>query len=117
MATAKPWRFWVYTTLSKDGGLTWSAVRGAPKFLLTPMVAFAAIVALVVLLRSPGKPDATASAPAPVASTAPTVAAIAPDETAAARVKRFEGLLSLVDSDEARQTRAARSNTRSPGAL
>lgn len=21
---AKPWRFWVYTTLSKDGGLTWS---------------------------------------------------------------------------------------------
>ncbi len=22
---AKPWRFWVYTTLSKDGGLTWSA--------------------------------------------------------------------------------------------
>ncbi len=23
--TAKPWRFWVYTTLSKDGGLTWSA--------------------------------------------------------------------------------------------
>lgn len=22
-ATAKPWRFWVYTTLSKDGGLTW----------------------------------------------------------------------------------------------
>lgn len=22
--TAKPWRFWVYTTLSKDGGLTWS---------------------------------------------------------------------------------------------
>ena len=23
-ATAKPWRFWVYTTLSKDGGLTWS---------------------------------------------------------------------------------------------
>lgn len=33
-------------------------------------------------------------------------AAIAPDETAAARVKRFEGLLSLVDSDEARQTRA-----------
>lgn len=24
-APAKPWRFWVYTTLSKDGGLTWSA--------------------------------------------------------------------------------------------
>ena len=24
-AAAKPWRFWVYTTLSKDGGLTWSA--------------------------------------------------------------------------------------------
>ena len=24
-STAKPWRFWVYTTLSKDGGLTWSA--------------------------------------------------------------------------------------------
>lgn len=23
-STAKPWRFWVYTTLSKDGGLTWS---------------------------------------------------------------------------------------------
>jgi len=23
-AAAKPWRFWVYTTLSKDGGLTWS---------------------------------------------------------------------------------------------
>jgi len=23
-AGAKPWRFWVYTTLSKDGGLTWS---------------------------------------------------------------------------------------------
>lgn len=23
-ATAKPWRFWVYSTLSKDGGLTWS---------------------------------------------------------------------------------------------
>jgi hypothetical protein len=22
---AKPWRFWVYTTLSQDGGLTWSA--------------------------------------------------------------------------------------------
>src|SRR5688572_20485536 len=22
--TARPWRFWVYTTLSKDGGLTWS---------------------------------------------------------------------------------------------
>jgi len=22
--TAKPWRFWVYTTLSKNGGLTWS---------------------------------------------------------------------------------------------
>lgn len=22
--TAKPWRFWVYTSLSKDGGLTWS---------------------------------------------------------------------------------------------
>ena len=22
-AAAKPWRFWVYTTLSKDGGLTW----------------------------------------------------------------------------------------------
>ena len=22
--TAKPWRFWVYTTLSTDGGLTWS---------------------------------------------------------------------------------------------
>ncbi len=22
---AKPWRFWVYTTLSKDGGITWSA--------------------------------------------------------------------------------------------
>lgn len=22
---AKPWRFWVYTTLSRDGGLTWSA--------------------------------------------------------------------------------------------
>ena len=21
---AKPWRFWVYTTLSKDGGFTWS---------------------------------------------------------------------------------------------
>lgn len=24
-APAKAWRFWVYTTLSKDGGLTWSA--------------------------------------------------------------------------------------------
>ena len=24
-ALAKAWRFWVYTTLSKDGGLTWSA--------------------------------------------------------------------------------------------
>ncbi len=24
-APANPWRFWVYTTLSKDGGLTWSA--------------------------------------------------------------------------------------------
>lgn len=24
-STAKPWRFWVYTTLSTDGGLTWSA--------------------------------------------------------------------------------------------
>lgn len=23
-STAKPWRFWVYTTISKDGGLTWS---------------------------------------------------------------------------------------------
>ena len=23
-SAAKPWRFWVYTTLSKDGGLTWS---------------------------------------------------------------------------------------------
>jgi hypothetical protein len=23
-AAAKPWRFWVYTTLSKDGGLSWS---------------------------------------------------------------------------------------------
>lgn len=23
-APAKPWRFWVYSTLSKDGGLTWS---------------------------------------------------------------------------------------------
>ncbi len=23
-AAAKPWRFWVYTTISKDGGLTWS---------------------------------------------------------------------------------------------
>lgn len=23
-STAKPWRFWVYTTLSQDGGLTWS---------------------------------------------------------------------------------------------
>lgn len=23
-STAKPWRFWVYTCLSKDGGLTWS---------------------------------------------------------------------------------------------
>lgn len=23
-SSAKPWRFWVYTTLSKDGGLTWS---------------------------------------------------------------------------------------------
>ncbi|MCB1224754.1 MAG: exo-alpha-sialidase [Verrucomicrobiales bacterium] len=23
-ATAKPWRFWVYTSLSQDGGLTWS---------------------------------------------------------------------------------------------
>ncbi len=23
-STAKPWRFWVYTSLSKDGGLTWS---------------------------------------------------------------------------------------------
>jgi hypothetical protein len=24
-SAAKPWRFWVYTTLSQDGGLTWSA--------------------------------------------------------------------------------------------
>ena len=24
-SAAKPWRFWVYTTLSKDGGLSWSA--------------------------------------------------------------------------------------------
>ncbi len=24
LPAAKPWRFWVYTTLSKDGGLTWS---------------------------------------------------------------------------------------------
>lgn len=24
-SAAKPWRFWVYTTLSKDAGLTWSA--------------------------------------------------------------------------------------------
>jgi hypothetical protein len=23
-SAAKPWRFWVYTTISKDGGLTWS---------------------------------------------------------------------------------------------
>lgn len=33
-------------------------------------------------------------------------AAIAPDEAPAARVKRFESLLSLVEGDEARQTRA-----------